>query len=350
MTRDRIDRPDLPSTTGTEGAHTPAPTMTAAAHRRFGAPSTIETVTMPRPEPGDDQVLVAVQVASLNPYDWHFVRGLPYIARIQAGLRTPKRPVVGADLAGVVAAVGDGVTEFAVGDRVFGSAAGTCAEYAVAREARLVHIPEGIAAAEAAGVPMAGYTALQAVRDTAQVGSGDQVLVNGASGGVGLCAVQIAKAMGAEVTAVCSGANIDLVRSVGADHVIDYTEHDFLDTDRRFDAVIDTVMTRRLRDVAHIMTPKGRFALVGALEIGDWIGPLAMWVKPALASLGRSQTFKPTMAAASKEDLEVLASMLVAGSLRTVVDRTYPLEDTAEALSYVENGHARGKVLVTVGG
>lgn len=341
---------DLPNTPDTPDEQVIPTTMRAATYRRFGAPDVISTETVATPTPESNQVLVRVEAASLNPYDWHFVRGLPYIVRGQAGLRTPKRSVVGADFAGTVVAVGEDVSDFAPRDRVFGGAAGTCAEYAVAKDTRLAHIPVGIGFAEAAGLVMAGCTALQAVRDTAAVQAGDRVLVNGASGGVGLLAVQIAKAMGAEVTAVCSGRNEELVRSVGADHVVDYTAQDFLDTDVRYDAVIDTVMTHSPRKVTGIMSDGGRYALVGALEMGNWIGPIAMWLRPMFASIGRSQQLGVTMATEPRSDLELLAGMAERGEIRTIVDRTYPLDETGMALAHVEDGHARGKVIVDVVG
>jgi NADPH:quinone reductase-like Zn-dependent oxidoreductase len=197
---------------------------------------------------------------------------------------------------------------------------------------------------------MAGCTALQALRDTANLGSSERVLVNGASGGVGLMAVQIAKALGAEVTAVCSGRNHELVRSVGADHLVDYTTEDFLDTDDRYDVVVDTVMTRSPRAVTSIMADGGRYALVGALEMGDWIGPIGMWLKPTFASIGRSQRLGVTMATEPRSDLEVLAGMAERGEIRTVIDRIHPLEETAAGLAHVEAGHARGKVIIDVAG
>lgn len=337
-----------PASSGSGEPSLPA-VMRAASHSRFGGPEVIEIADVDRPEPGAGQVLVAVEAASLNPYDWHFVRGLPYIVRSQAGIRTPKRPIVGADMAGTIVSVGPGVTEFAVGDRVFGGGVGTCAEFALAKPANIAAIPADVTFAAAAGIPMAGCTALQAVRDTAQVTAGDRVLVNGASGGVGLMVVQIARSLGAEVTAVCSGRNTDLVRSVGADAVIDYTTEDFLDTPVRYDAVIDTVMTRSPRAVTTIMTDGGRYALVGALHMGDWIGPIAMWLRPMFASLGRSQRLRVTMATEPRSDLEILASMMDRGELRTVVDSTFPLDETSAALAHLEDGHARGKVIVQVG-
>lgn len=336
-------------TAGGPGTEPSVPTtMMAIAQRRFGGPEVLEVTTVPVPRPGPGQVLVSVKAASLNPYDWHFMRGLPYIARLQAGLRTPKVPIRGADLAGVVVDVGEGVTEFSPGDRVFGGAPGSCAEFVVARATAVTHIPRGVSFEEAAAIPMAGYTALQAVRDTASVTAGDEVLVNGGSGGVGTFAIQIARAMGAHVTAVTSSRNVDLVRSLGAEAVIDYTTDDFLTTSTRFDAVIDMVMTRSPRAVRAIMADGGRYALVGALEIGDWVGPISMWSKPAIASIGRSQKLRVTMARPSSDDLAVLAGMVESGEVRPVIDRTFPLANTAAAMEYLEAGHARGKVVITV--
>jgi NADPH:quinone reductase-like Zn-dependent oxidoreductase len=337
-----------PSATDALPADSVPETMTAVTQARFGGPEVLDLTTMPVPRPGPDRVLVEVRAAALNPYDWHFMRGLPYLVRLQGGIRRPKVPVRGADLAGVVVEVGEDVSDFAPGDRVFGSAAGSCAEFVVARATSLAHIPPATSFVEAAAIPMAGYTALQAVRDTAAVAAGDQVLVNGASGGVGTFAVQIARALGARVTAVSSAGNADLVRSLGAEAVIDYTTEDFLETTTRFDAVIDTVMTRSPRSVTRIMADGGRYALVGALGIGDWVGPISMWLRPAMSSIGRSQTLGVTMAKPSSEDLATLADMVERGEIRPVIDRTFPLADTARAMEYLEAGHARGKVVITV--
>ncbi len=322
--------------------------MHALVYEEYGAPDVLEHREVPRPTPSDDQVLVEVKAASINPYDWHFVRGLPYLVRPQIGLRRPKHPIPGADVAGVIAEVGRNVTAFAPGDAVIGAAAGTFAEYVPAKPDNLVAKPDGVSFVDAAALPMAGYTALQALRQ-AGVGAGDRVLVNGASGGVGTYAVQLAAVMGAEVTGVCSTRNVELVHALGATHVIDYTASDYTTSKDAYDVIVDNVRTHTMADNRRALTEGGRYVLVGALEIGDWVGALSMFFGPRIASIGRKQTMSTLMAKHNTDDLSELAAMAASGDIRAVVDRTYPLASGAEALAYVEDGHARGKVVLITG-
>jgi NADPH:quinone reductase-like Zn-dependent oxidoreductase len=276
------------------------------------------------------------------------MRGTPYLVRIQAGLSKPKRKTRGADLAGQVEAVGKSVTRLQPGDEVFGEASGAFAEYVAASEKVLAPKPPNISFEEAAAVPVAALTALQGLRDKAKIQSGHKVLINGASGGVGTFAVQIAKSFGAEVTGVCSSRNIDMVRSIGADDVIDYTQDDFTQTGQRYDVILDMVGSRSLSDCKRALNPEGVYVSVGADEMGDWIGPLTHVFKVLLASRVGSQKMVPMLAKVSKEDLAVLGELLESGIVIPVIDRTYPLEETAEAIRYLEEGHARGKVVITV--
>ncbi len=322
--------------------------MKAIVHDSYGSPDVLGLREIEKPVIGDDQVLVRVKAASVNPLDWHFMRGTPYLVRIQAGLSKPKRKTRGADLAGQVEAVGKSVTRLQPGDEVFGEASGAFAEYVAASEKVLAPKPPNISFEEAAAVPVAALTALQGLRDKAKIQSGHKVLINGASGGVGTFAVQIAKSFGAEVTGVCSSRNIDMVRSIGADDVIDYTQDDFTQTGQRYDVILDMVGSRSLSDCKRALNPEGVYVSVGADEMGDWIGPLTHVFKVLLASRVGSQKMVPMLAKVSKEDLAVLGELLESGIVIPVIDRTYPLEETAEAIRYLEEGHARGKVVITV--
>ena len=321
--------------------------MRAITYREYGAPDVLELGEVDVPAVGDDEVLLRVGAASLNPYDWHLMRGKPYFVRAQIGLRRPKQTRLGADVAGTVEAVGGNVTEFRPGDEVLGHAAGAFAEFVAGRPASLAPKPAGVTFEEAATLNIAGLTALQGLRDIGRLEAGRQVLVNGASGGVGTFAVQIARSMGAEVTAVCSTRNLDLVRSLGAAHTIDYTRDDFTETDRRYDVILDTVATKPPSACRRILQPHGTYVAVGSLSMGDWIGPITFLAGVWLSGVFRSQTMKSILAKANSEDLGTLADMVSAGSVNPVIDRVVPLEDTASAMAYVEEGHARGKVVVT---
>jgi NADPH:quinone reductase-like Zn-dependent oxidoreductase len=326
--------------------------MKAIVRHRYGSPDVLRLEDVEMPTVGDDQLLIRVRAASVNAYDWHVLRGLPYLVRTEEGLREPKTSTVGVDLAGEIEAVGRDVTEFRPGDDVFGERDGAFAEYVSGRAVNFAPKPSNLTFEQAAAVPMAGYTALQALRDKGRIQAGQKVLINGASGGVGSFAVQIAKALGAEVTGVCSTRNLELVRSIGADDVIDYTREDFTSGDQRYDLIIDVAATRPLRDCRRVLMPNGRLVIVGAAvghADGRWVGPM---IRPAAAVIisrfVRERPLLPFLAHRSKDDLIVLAGMIEAGTVTPLIDRAYPLAETADAIRYVEAGHARGKVVITV--
>ena len=321
-------------------------TMTAVVQRGYGPPDVLERQEVERPVPGEGEVLIQVRAAAANPLDWHFMRGEPYVMRVQSGLRRPKVETRGVDVAGVVETVGAGVTALAPGDEVFGWCKGAFAEYARAGADQFLPKPENLTFEAAAAVPIAALTALQGLRDEAEVRAGETVLINGASGGVGTFAVQIAKSFGADVTGVCSTRNLELVRSLGADHVVDYTETDFARGDRRYDVVFDLVGNRSLSALRRALAPDGRLVLSGG-EGGPWLGPLGLMARAALANPFTSQRLGSFLSRETREDLETLADLLGSGAVTPVVDRTYPLAETAEAIRYLETGRARGKVVVT---
>ncbi|WP_033441584.1 NAD(P)-dependent alcohol dehydrogenase [Saccharothrix sp. NRRL B-16314] len=301
-----------------------------------------------RPLVGDDEVLVKVHAAGLNIADWYIMTGTPYVLRMAGyGLRRPKAKIRGTDVAGRVEAVGRNVTGFAPGDDVFGWCEGSLAEYATAKEGALLRKPDGLTFEQAAAVPLAGYTALQALRDHGQVGAGQKILVNGASGGIGTFAVQIAKAFGAEVTGVCGPGNVELVRSLGADHVIDYSRSDFTRGDERYDLVLDNVGNHSLSALRKVLTPRGTL-VPNSGGRGRWLGGAKRVLQAMLLSLFVRHRVKPFIAQARLENLVALAGLVDAGQLTPVVGRTYPRGDAAEALAHVAEGHARGKVVVTV--
>jgi NADPH:quinone reductase-like Zn-dependent oxidoreductase len=299
------------------------------------------------PEVMDSDVLVKVEASSVNPLDWHFVRGEPYLLRMNAGFRRPKNPELGVDVAGTVTAVGANVTRFEIGDDVFGLARGAFAEYAAADEKRLASKPDALTFESAASLPCAGITALIAVRDKGAVRSGMSVLVNGASGGVGSYAVQIAKSLGAEVTGVCSTRNVELVKSIGADEVIDYSRDDFARQRRRYDVVVDTIGNRSLRDLRRALKPRGTLVVAGGGS-GKWFRPMALLLKAVVVGPFVRQQLRYFMAVVTTEDLETLSTLVTSGDVVPLIDRTYSLSETPAALGYLEQGHARGKVIITV--
>jgi NADPH:quinone reductase-like Zn-dependent oxidoreductase len=322
--------------------------MRAIVQRCYGSPAVLESADVDRPAVGDDDVLVRVRAASVHPGDYFLMTGEPYVVRLAFGLRRPRHPIPGRDLAGVVAAVGKDVADLQRGDEVFGwSTTGTLAEYACVPADQLVRTPANLSAAQAAAVPTSGLTALQALRDIAHVQPGQAVLITGASGGVGTFAVQIAKALGAQVTGVCSTRNTDLVRSLGADHVIDYTRTDFTRTGLRYDAILDNVEAQSLSEVRRALTPTGTL-IPNSGRGGRWVGPLGRIVKARTRSLFTRQTLQPFLSIEKRQDLLELAELLETGQLKPAIDRTYPLTEAAEALRYVGAGHTRGKVVVTV--
>ena len=322
--------------------------MQAMIQTTYGSADVMQLKDIAAPAIGPTDVLVRVRAAGVNPADWAIMHGLPYIARPVYGLRKPKVAVRGTDVAGVVEAIGSQVTRFQVGDEVFGWGTGSYAEYAAVGEDALAPKPANLTFAEAASVPMAALVALQAVRDHGKVGPGSRVLINGASGGIGTFAVQIAKALGAEVTGVCSTGNLDLVRSIGADHVIDYTTEDFTSAGQRYDFILDNVSNRSLTDLRKALTPTGMLVPNGGNFNNRWMASGGRIVRAAvLFSLG-SQMLGNFLVAMRREDLETLAAMIEAGSVRPVMDRTYPLHELAGAMAHVGSGHTRGKVAITV--
>jgi NADPH:quinone reductase-like Zn-dependent oxidoreductase len=322
--------------------------MKAIVYREYGSPDALALEQVDDPVVGDDDVLVRIRAASVNPLDWHFLNGTPYLVRIQAGLRGPGQRIPGVDVAGEVEAVGKNVTGFEIGDEVFGGCKGAFAEYVCTSEKAIANKPANLSFEEAAAVPIAAFTALQALRDSASFQSGQTVLVNGASGGVGTFAVQIAKTLGGEVTGVCSTRNLDMVTSIGADSVIDYTAEDFTSGDAKYDVILDTVGNRSLRDIRRVLEPDGSYVSIGAKGMGDWIGPLTHIAKLALGSAFRSQTMTSILAKQKKEDLLVLKDLLESGHVTPVIDKRFELADAADALRHQGEGHARGKTIVTI--
>jgi NADPH:quinone reductase-like Zn-dependent oxidoreductase len=322
--------------------------LKAITYHRYGAPEVLEFHDVDEPAVQDDEVLVRVRAASLNPRDWHYLRGLPYVVR-PIGLRIPKDGGLGSDVAGQVEAVGKDVTRFRPGDEVFAFVvSGAFAEYAAVPEAFLGLKPANLTFEQAAAVPLAGLTALQGLRDQAPVQPGQKVLIIGASGGVGSFAVQLAKAFGAEVTGVCSTRNLDLVRSLGADHVIDYTRQDFAGNGRKYDLIFQLAGTRSPSDCRRALTPKGTLVLSSGESDGRWIGPLDRIIKAAVLAPFVSQQLGSFEAKRSSEDLHALKDLIESGRVSPVIDRSYPLGEVPAAMAYLEEGHARGKVVITL--
>lgn len=322
--------------------------MQAIVHERYGSYDALELREVPTPAIADDQVLVRVQASSVNPVEWYRVNG-PFLLRaFGQGLRRPKSPRLGADLAGRVEAVGGAVEDLRPGDEVFGTSGASWAEYAPAREVRLARKPANVSFEEAAAAPVAALTALQALRDHGRVEPGQKVLINGASGGVGTFAVQLAKWLGADVTAVCRTDKVGQTRSLGADRVVDYTQEDFTRRGERHDLMLDVAGSRRFSEFRRVLAPKATVVVVGAPMTSSGLGPLKHVVGTRLAALGRSQKAVFFVAKITKEDLAVLAELLKAGIVKPVVDRSYPLSEAADALRYLGERHARGKIVITV--
>ena len=327
-------------------------TMKAIVYCDYGL-GNLKLENVEKPVPNDDQILIRVRATSVNPYDWHFIEGTPKIMRLGVGLRKPKDTRLGVDYAGTVEAVGKNVTQFKPGDEVFGGRGGAFAEYVCVRQDRLVATkPANITFDQAGSADIAGVTALQAVRDKGKVQSGQKVLINGASGGVGTFAVQIAKSYGADVTGVCSTRNVDLVRSLGADHVIDYTKEDFTKGDQRYDVILDNVANHSISEYRRVLTPKGKYIMIGGGSgAKDWQGLFGMMTRPFKAMLLKpfvSQEMGMMLTDPKQNDLVVLADLMQSGKVKPVIDRTYTLEQLPDAVRYVEEGHARGKVVITV--
>ncbi|HZF16834.1 MAG TPA: NAD(P)-dependent alcohol dehydrogenase [Steroidobacteraceae bacterium] len=323
--------------------------MKAAVNRCYGSPDVVKVEDIEKPTPKDHEILVKVRAASVNPLDWHLLRGQPYIMRAEAGIGVPGNSRLGVDYAGTVEAVGKDVTRFKAGDEIFGSKRGAFAEYVSVPDERAIALkPANVTFEQAAAVPVAAVTALQALRDHGKVQAGQKVLINGASGGVGTYAVQIAKSLGAEVTAVCSTRNVPMVQALGADHVIDYKSEDYTQGAQHYDVIIDTVGNRSLLENKRVMADKGIFVIVGGPSDGKFIG--AMWspVKAWMLSPFVSQQFGFFLADVNQKDLDLLHDMMQAGKLTSIIDRSYQLGETAEAIRYLEAGHARGKVIIAM--
>jgi len=320
--------------------------MKAILHERYGRPDVLELRDVDKPTIGDDQVLVRVHASSVNPVEWYGVSG-PYFARLGNGMRRPKDQTVGADLAGVVEAVGRDVTQFEPGDEVFGVSGGSWAEYTIAREERLAKKPDNLSFEEAAAVPVAAVTALQALRDKGQVQAGQKVLINGASGGVGTFAIQLAKLFGADVTAVCSTGNVEQARSLGADRVVDYTKDDFTKLGIRHDVLLDIAGNRSFLATRKVLTPEAAYVLVGGRMTYRGLGPLPHVGGTILKSKFRSQKVMFFVAKITTEDLTYLAGLLEARTLKAVIDRTYDLSRARDALTYLGEGHAKAKIVLT---
>ena len=332
--------------------------MKAITFDRYGSANVLRLQEIDKPVVNDDDVLVRIRAAGVNPYDWHAMRGTPYIGRVVSGLLKPKVSGLGADLAGQVEAVGKNVTRLRPGDEVFGEVNGevpgkpmlelaSFAEYVCVSEDWLALKPANLTFEQAAAVPMAGFTALLGLRDKGRIEPGQKVLINGASGGVGTFAVQIAKSFGAEVTGVCSTRNVDMVRSIGADQAIDYTREDFTRGGRRYDLMLDNVGNRWLSECRRVLAFNGTYVAVGGGD-GLWLGPAAHLLRTLVLSPFVSQKMVPLIAARNKENLLVLKELLAAGKITPVIDRQYKLSEVPEAIRYLEEGHARGKVVITV--
>jgi len=327
--------------------------MKAAVYTRYGPPDVVHITDVENPSPKDNEVLIKVRAGSVNPLDWHFMRGTPYFLRIMAGLRKPKVTRLGVDVAGQVEAVGRNVTQFKPGDEVFGACRGAFAEYTCTSESALVMKPDNVTFEQAASVPIAAFTALQGLRDKGHIQPGQKVLINGAAGGVGTFAVQIAKSFGADVTGVCSTRNVDMVRSIGADHVIDYTLEDFTKSgplyEQRYDLFFDCVGNHSLLACRRVLNPKGIYIAVGGPS-GRWmIGPLTRAITALVLSRFVSQNLVMVLARPSKKDLSVMRELMKAGKVTPVIDKRYRLSEVPEAIRYLEEGHARGKVVITLG-
>ena len=319
--------------------------MKAILLTKYGSPDVLQFKEVEKPVPNDGEILVKIQATSTNPLDWHLMRGAPFLARLAGGLRKPKDPRLGADFAGRVEAVGNNVTQFQPGDEVFGVYTGSFAEYVSVPENRVVLKPTTSSFEEAAAIPVAAITALQGLRDTGHIHSGQKVLVNGASGGVGTFAVQIAKSYGTEVTGVCSTRNVDLVRSIGADHVIDYTQEDFTRNGRRYDLIYDAVGNRSVSDYKRALNPEGMCVIAGFQNLPRLFEHMVLG--PLRSKTGDKKVGLMGIAKPNQKDLVYVKELVEARKVVPVIDRCYALREVPEALRYLEAGHARGKVVIT---
>jgi NADPH:quinone reductase-like Zn-dependent oxidoreductase len=322
--------------------------MKAALYRRYGPPDVVQIEETNKPVPAENEVLIRVRAASINPYDWHFMRGEPYPLRLMAGLGKPKFPGLGVDVAGEVEAVGTNVTQFKPGDAVFGACKGAFAEYACDSESKLAIKPEKVTFEQAASVGVAASTALQALRDKAHIQSGQKVLINGAAGGVGTFAVQIAKSFGAEVTGVCSTTNVEMVRSIGADRVVDYKREDFTKGGERYDILLDLIGNRSLSECRSVLDEKGIYVGAGGTTDPWMISPLVRMFSASILSALGSRKFVSILANINRPDLTLIGELISSGRVKPVIDRSYRLDEIAEAIRYLEEGHARGKVVIAI--
>ena len=322
--------------------------MRAITQERYGTPDVLVLQEVPEPEIGDTDLLVRVHAAGLNAADGHMLTGVPMPLRLVTGLRRPRVPVLGTELSGVVEAIGSAVTDFTVGDEIMAEIGrGSLAELAKVEAKLAVRKPKNLMHQQAAALPLTSITALKAIRDVGKVESGEHVLINGASSGVGMYAVQMAVARGAKVTGVCSTHNVEMVRSLGAHYVIDYTKDDFTQTSERFDVMIDIVSSRSLEESRRVLTNKGRYVMVGDMTMGKWLG-VGRQARTVLKAPFVSQTLKPMLAKTNRPDLETIVKMVEDGTVWPVIDHVYPLEESAAAMRQVLGGHSRGKVVVAI--
>lgn len=323
--------------------------MTAIVYDQYGAADVLRQELIAKPVVGDDEVLVRVRAAGVNPADWHIMRGDPALARLAFGIGKPKKMmIIGSDIAGEVERIGRNVTRFRVGDQVYADAeTGGCAEYVCIAEKHLAHKPVNLSFEQAAAVPLAALTALQGLRNRGRIEAGQYVLVNGASGGVGHFAVQLAKSFGAHVTGVCSTRNLEMVRSLGADRVIDYTQNDFTRGEHRYDLILDTPANHSLAAYRRALTPKGTLVLVGAGG-GRLLGPAGQMLRALLLSPFVSQRLAPLRAVVDGADLELITALVEDGKVTPVIDRSYAMSETAAAMRHLEEGHVAGKLVITI--
>ena len=325
------------------------PSMIAWTSRCYGSPDVLRLETLALPDIAENEVLVRVSAAGVNPLDWHYMRGSPYLMRLMTGIGAPEDIRLGRDFAGTVAAIGSAVTDFSVGDRVYGGRPGAFGEYVVVPDDRAIaKLPDEVSFEQAAGMPIAAITALQALRDKGGVQAGDKVLINGASGGVGTYAVQLAKTFGAEVTGVCSTRNVELVKSLGADHVIDYKTTDYTKEDARYDLIVDNVGNHSPGTNVDVLVDDGKLVSVGGLK-GNWIAPLVRPVQSMVVDVFVDQELMGILAQLRQDDLAFLAAQMAVGRLRTNIDKRFSLEELPEAIRYSESGRARGKIILDVG-
>jgi len=321
--------------------------LKAIVRTKYGPPEVLELREIDKPIPKDNQVLVKVYAASVNPLDWHVLRGEPFLVRLMGfGLLKPKHLVLGADIAGQVEAVGRNVTQFKAGDEVFGSAMGSFAQYACYSEDKLALKPSSITFEQAAAVPVAGLSALQALRDKGNIQSGQQVLINGASGGVGTFAVQIAKVLGAHVTGVCSGKNLEMVKSIGADNVIDYTKEDYWRSDKKYDLILDNAAFYSITKPLSAMNPTGIYVPVGGSS--SMVSIMQSMILNPIIAMIKGRKVVSFIANINQKDLDILKEYLETEKVTSVIDKRYSLDEVPQAISYVEEGHTRGKVIITV--